>query len=99
VDDLRPPRHGPIAGDFDVTADEVTCRQFVELITDYLEGTLPTRTLSHVEEHLVLCDWCVTYLDQMNATIASLASLRDAGSAELPDVLVSTLREKRAGRR
>ena len=88
-----------MTGDFSVTADEVTCRQFVELITDYLEGTLPARTLSHVEEHLVMCDWCVTYLEQMDATIASLAALGETRSAEPPEALLSALRTKRDGRR
>ena len=64
-----------------MTADEVTCQQFVELVTDYFEGTLTTPTLSHVEEHLVMCDWCVTYLEQMQATIASLRALGEAHSA------------------
>ncbi|MFL5861289.1 MAG: anti-sigma factor family protein [Solirubrobacteraceae bacterium] len=99
MDDLRPPRDGLTADDFSVITDEVTCQQFVELITDYLEGTLPTRTLSHVEEHLVMCDWCVTYLEQMDATISSLAALHDTHSAEVPDVLLSVLRGKRAGHR
>ena len=87
-----------MAGDFSVNADEVACQQFVELVTDYPEGALPTPTLSHVEEHLVICDWCVTYLDQMHATIASLAALSE-GSVELPDALLSALRAKTDGRR
>jgi predicted anti-sigma-YlaC factor YlaD len=98
VDDLGPPRDDLVVGDFSVTADEVTCQQFVELITDYLEGTLTTRTLSHVEEHLVMCDRCRTYLEQMDATIVSLAALGETGSAELPDALLSALRAKRDGR-
>jgi predicted anti-sigma-YlaC factor YlaD len=98
VDHLGPPRNDLIAGDVSVGADEVTCQQFVELVTDYLEGALPTRTLSHVEEHLVICDWCVTYLDQMHATIASLAALGE-GSVELPDALLSALHANRDGRR
>lgn len=96
MDDLPTPRDGPIAGDFSAVADEVTCQQFVELITDYLEGSLTTRTLSSVEEHLVMCDWCATYLEQMDATIASLAALSDR-SAELPEALLSALRAKREG--
>ena len=99
MDDLGPPRDDLVVGDFSVTADEVTCQQFVELITDYLEGALPTPTLSHVEEHLVMCDWCVTYLDQMDATIASLVALGETHSAELPDVLLSALRAKLDDRR
>ena len=45
--------------------DEVTCREFVELVTDYWDGALPEHRLELVEEHLVMCDWCKTYLDQM----------------------------------
>jgi anti-sigma factor RsiW len=78
VDDLRPPRDDLTALDFSITIDEVTCQQFVELLTDYVEGALPTHTLGHVEEHLVMCDWCVTYLEQMETTIAALGSLREA---------------------
>ena len=91
VDDLGPRRDG----DFSVSADEVTCQQFVELITDYFEGALPPRTLCHVEEHLVMCDWCVTYLEQMESTVASLAALGEPGASEPSDVLLSVLAAKR----
>jgi anti-sigma factor RsiW len=79
-----------------VTADEVTCQQFVGLITDYFEGALAPRTLSHVEEHLVLCDWCVTYVEQMQATVDSLRTLKDRSSREPPDSLLAALRAKKA---
>ena len=92
------PRHdGHLAGEFSVTADEVTCQQFVELVTDYFEGSLPPRILSEVEEHLVMCDWCVTYVEQMRATIASLRELGDERSPEPPDSVVAALRSRRAG--
>ena len=54
---------------------EVTCQEFVELLTDYVEGVLDEPTLSLVENHLALCDGCVTYIDQMRATVAALATL------------------------
>jgi predicted anti-sigma-YlaC factor YlaD len=82
-----------------LTADEVTCQQFVELVTDYFEGALPPRTLSQVEEHLVMCDWCVTYAEQMQATVASLRTLRDGASPEPPDSLLAALRAKKASGR
>jgi predicted anti-sigma-YlaC factor YlaD len=83
--------------DFGVSADEVTCQEFVELITDYFEGALTPRTLCHVEEHLVMCDWCVTYLEQMEATVASLARLREPGASEPSQTLLSVLAAKREG--
>ena len=79
--------------------DEVTCRQFVELITDYFEGTLEPRTLALVEEHLVMCDWCVTYSDQMQATIEMLAELREARPLPDPtDRVLAALRARREAR-
>jgi predicted anti-sigma-YlaC factor YlaD len=95
VDDLGPRRDGVSAGDLSVTADEVTCQQFVELVTAYFEGTLASRTLSHVEEHLVICDWCVTYLEQMEATIHSLGELTDPSASEPSEALLSALSMKR----
>jgi predicted anti-sigma-YlaC factor YlaD len=89
-------RHdGHPAGDFKVTADEVTCQQFVDLVTDYFEGALAPRTLSQVEEHLVMCDWCVTYVEQMQATIDSLGKLKDRSSREPADLLLAALRAKK----
>jgi predicted anti-sigma-YlaC factor YlaD len=82
-----------------VTADEVTCQQFVELVTDYFEGALTARTLGQVEEHLVMCDWCVAYVEQMQATVASLGRLKDRSSGEPPDLLLAALRAKGSGRR
>jgi anti-sigma factor RsiW len=50
----------------------VVCRQVVELVTDYLEGALPGDLHAAVERHLELCPPCVTYIEQMRATAASL---------------------------
>ena len=85
-----------LANDVNVSADEVTCRQFVELVTDYFEGALPPRVRSHVEEHLVMCDWCLTYAEQMQATVDSLRNLEDRSSREPPDSLLAALRANKA---
>ena len=88
-------RHGRHpAGDFSVAADEVTCQQFVELVTDYFEGAMAPRTLGQVEEHLVMCDWCVAYVAQMQTTVDSLANLKDRSSREPPDLLLGALRSR-----
>ena len=92
-----PPHNGHAASELDLPVDEVTCQQFVELVTDYFEGALQPRTMSRVEEHLVLCDWCVTYLEQMQATIASLRELEEERSSEPPDSVLAALRARRAG--
>jgi predicted anti-sigma-YlaC factor YlaD len=74
-----------------VAADEVTCQEFVELITDYLEGALTSRTQSLVEEHLVMCDWCVTYTEQMEATLDSMRALREEPSLDEPEPSAAVL--------
>ena len=96
MENLGPPHNGQAASEFSVAADEVTCEQFVELVTDYFEGALQPRTLSQVEEHLVMCDWCVTYVEQMQATIASLGELRERPSPEPPDSVLAALRAREA---
>ena len=93
----RPPHNGHPASEVDLRVDEVTCQQFVELVTEYFEGTLEAPTLGQVEEHLVMCDWCVTYVEQLRATIASLRELTDERSPEPPDSVVAALRAMRAG--
>lgn len=75
---------------------EVTCREFVELVTDYFEGVLAQRTLEQVEEHLVLCDWCVTYAEQMRATVESLRGLRTRSSLEPSGALLAAVRARKA---
>jgi anti-sigma factor RsiW len=55
-----------------VDDEEVVCRQVVELVTDYLEGDLPEPLREAVERHLAVCPPCVTYVEQMRATAASL---------------------------
>jgi predicted anti-sigma-YlaC factor YlaD len=56
---------------------EFTCRELVELVTDYFEGALPAEERLRLEEHLVMCSWCRDYLDQMQATIATTGTLRE----------------------
>jgi len=55
----------------------MSCRQLVELVTEYLEGTLPPDDRARFEEHLAACDGCGAYLDQMRKTIALAGRLRE----------------------
>ncbi|MGZ4115430.1 MAG: anti-sigma factor family protein [Actinomycetota bacterium] len=52
-----------------MSAQGLTCHEVVELITDYLEGSLPDDDRRRVEEHLAGCDGCTHYLEQMRETI------------------------------
>src|SRR5690348_8905597 len=48
----------------------LTCREFVELATEYLEGTMSDEDRSRFEQHLAICPGCVTYVEQMRQTIS-----------------------------
>lgn len=55
----------------------MTCTEFVELVTEYLEGALDDATARRFDEHLALCPGCVTYLDQIRETIGRVGELRE----------------------
>jgi predicted anti-sigma-YlaC factor YlaD len=72
-------------------SDEISCREFVEMITAYFEDALGPRTLEQVEEHLVMCDWCGAYVGQMEATIDSLTMLGGDSVKVAPEPKATTL--------
>jgi len=45
-----------------MSVPELTCKELVEVVTDYLEGSMPAERRLLFEEHLAFCDWCQTYL-------------------------------------
>jgi anti-sigma factor RsiW len=71
--------------------DELSCRELVELVTDYLENALPPAERVRFEEHLIACPGCQMYLEQMRQTIDALgrvteASLEPAARDQLLDL-------------
>jgi anti-sigma factor RsiW len=61
---------------------ELTCKEVVELVTDYLGNALPDAERARFEEHLAGCEPCTHYLQQMRTTI-ELTGRLDADA--LPD--------------
>jgi predicted anti-sigma-YlaC factor YlaD len=60
------------------------CRQFVEDVTAYLEGTLPDVVSVLVEAHLADCPHCREYLHQMRQTITMTHRLGDEDVDAMP---------------
>jgi predicted anti-sigma-YlaC factor YlaD len=56
--------------------EELACRDFVEVVSDYLEGALDERTHRRFEEHVAECGGCETYLEQIRTTVVAAGSLR-----------------------
>jgi anti-sigma factor RsiW len=63
------------------TVDDLTCRELVKLVTDYLEGELPLGERRRFEEHLGGCSVCPHYVEQLRATIRVLGKL---GEEDVP---------------
>lgn len=51
---------------------DMTCQELVELVTEYLEGTLSENDRARFQAHLKDCDGCETYLEQMLLAIRVL---------------------------
>jgi anti-sigma factor RsiW len=80
--------------------EEMACRQIVEVITDYLEGTLPRDARDRFEAHLAECPYCESYLEQMRATIEALGELQEESlDDETRNGLVEAFRGWREARR
>jgi predicted anti-sigma-YlaC factor YlaD len=72
---------------------ELTCQQLVEIVTDYLEGAMTPEERVRFETHLVFCDGCAIYVDQMQETIRVAGTLREEEiSDEARDALLSAFR-------
>lgn len=48
------------------------CKEVVEVVTDYIEGTMAAADRVRFEEHLKLCPYCVEYVEQIRSTISAL---------------------------
>ena len=69
---------------------DYTCREVVELVSDYLEGALTPPQMTAVEVHLNFCDGCFTFLDQVRTTAATARALPEE---QIPDELKDKLLE------
>ena len=73
---------------------ELSCAQVVEIVTAYLEDELSASDRERVEEHLVFCDGCTTYLEQMRETILLTGRLEPEDiPPALQEKLVAAFRE------
>lgn len=52
------------------------CREVVELVTEFLGGTMAPLDRARLEQHLLVCPPCTRHIAQVRATIAHIANLR-----------------------
>jgi len=71
---------------------QIVCQEFVEDVTDYLEGKLSEAEARWTDEHLAACPHCRAYLEQMRATIAALRGFAETDvDPALRDRILSSL--------
>lgn len=66
----------------------MTCKELLQELTDYLDGTIDDRTRSELEDHLIWCHNCYVIC---NTTKQTVEIYRDSKLYELPESLRSRL--------
>lgn len=67
----------------------MTCMELVELVTDYLEGSMPADERARFDEHISGCEGCTRYLEQFRITIRLTGMLTEEQIA--PDARAALL--------
>jgi len=69
---------------------KLVCRELVELVTDYLDGTLSRRDRARFEAHIAACANCTQYVEQFRETIRLTGALRESDvSPEAAEALLA----------
>jgi anti-sigma factor RsiW len=69
---------------------KLTCRQLVELVTDYLDGSLSRRDRARFDAHIAACGNCTQYVEQFRETIRLTGTLRETDvSPEAEEALLA----------
>ena len=81
-----------------MSEDELTCKEPVELVTEYLEGGLTDSERERFEEHVTVCSGCSNYLDQIRTTIEIAGRVtEDDLSDETKNELLAAFRSWKRG--
>ena len=76
--------------------NEMACRDLVEVITAYLEGTLSTADRCRFDAHVAECPHCTEYVAQMRDTIERLGRLDETTlSRETRQGIIAAFRDWR----
>jgi anti-sigma factor RsiW len=77
----------------------MTCKEFVEVVTDYFEGELSAEDTLRFEQHIEECVWCTRYLEQMRVTITTVGRIDEESiSPAAKDSLLHAFRDWKAER-
>jgi len=81
--------------DAPMRAEHLTCRDVVEILNDYIDGALDDEQRDELERHLVTCEGCLAYLDQLRAVTRVAGTLRaEDVPAPMMDALLDAFRQE-----
>ena len=76
----------------------LTCREAAARMSEYVERELSFLGPAQLRAHLVVCDMCRVYLDQLLKTRALLGAVgRDVADEAAVDAVLAALGSRRAG--
>jgi anti-sigma factor RsiW len=76
-----------------IGVEELSCREVVEILGDYLDGAMTPEARVRLEAHLADCEGCAAYLEQLRVTIGLSGRLpEEAVSAEAMAPLLEAFR-------
>ena len=81
----------------DMTEHDLTCRELIEFLADYVDGTLSAGQVAAFDQHLKLCRDCRAYLGSYRTTIKlSRSALGESQRREgMPPALIEAIKAAR----
>ena len=74
----------------------ITCRELIDFIADYVEGTLTADSLADFNRHLELCESCRAYLASYGETIrAARGAAVDDDDCFVPEEMIKAILDSR----
>jgi predicted anti-sigma-YlaC factor YlaD len=72
----------------------LTCREVVELVTEFLGDTMEPEDRIRMEQHLLMCPPCTAYLGQVRSTVQLVGGLAEARVLRPPEDLLELFRRR-----
>jgi anti-sigma factor RsiW len=64
---------------------DISCRELVEIVTDYLDGALSPHDVQRLEKHIEVCGPCADYIEQVRSTARMAAEVAAVELERRPD--------------
>lgn len=74
----------------------ITCRELIDFLMDYVDGSLPLDRRQEFERHLAVCPSCIAYLEGYKSAVrlgkSALAPSDEPAAPKAPDELLRAIK-------